>query len=368
MEIAIAHKAALPQTVLLAGTAGGTGKVSGFGGDMKAVQVTAPGQLAYTDVPPVPGLPAGPEALVRVDTVGICGTDVKILSGTIPVDYPRVMGHEMVGEVVDAGATGFDTGQRVMIDPAISCGSCALCREGRTNLCLHGGLLGRDADGVFAEFVTAPANRLLPVPAHIGASAAAMVQVAGTCVHAQRAAPTFPGDVAVVIGLGVSGLIFTQLLRASGAVVIGVTRSAFKRELAAAFGATATATPDDAAAVIAEVTSNRGADLAVEAVGTEETVTLAIESARIGGEVLVFGTVTSGGRGLPYYELYFKELTVRNPRAAIADDYARAIELAAAGTLDLEPIVSDRVGMSNVSRAFERTRSADSLKVLMPVG
>jgi len=335
---------------------------------MKAVQVTAPGRLAYTDVAEPAGGAADPEALVRVETVGICGTDVKILSGGIPVTYPRVMGHEMVGEVIDGGATGVAAGQRVMIDPAISCGSCALCQEGRTNLCLHGGLLGRDADGVWAELVTAPANRLLPMPAHISTSAAAMVQVAGTCIHAQRAAPTFPGDVAVVIGLGVSGLIFTQLLRASGVAVIGVTRSGFKRELASSFGAVATASPDDAAAVIAEVTDGRGVDLAVEAVGTEATVTLAIESARIGGEVLVFGTVTGGGTGLPYYQLYFKELTVRNPRAAIADDYARAIELVASGVLDLEPIVTDRVGMSDVSRAFERVQSPDSLKVLMPVG
>ena len=335
---------------------------------MKAVQVTAPGRLAYTEVAEPVGGAAGPEALVRVETVGICGTDVKILSGGIPVSYPRVMGHEMVGEVVDGGATGVPTGQRVMIDPAISCGSCALCQEGRTNLCLNGGLLGRDADGVWAELVTAPANRLLPVPEHLGTQAAAMIQVAGTCVHAQRAAPVFPGDTAVVIGLGVSGLIFTQLLRASGAEVVGVTRSAFKRELATEFGAVATAAPDEAAAVIAEVTDGRGVDLAVEAVGTEGTLILAIESARIGGEVLVFGTVTGGGTGLPYYQLYFKELTVRNPRAAIADDYARAIELAASGVLDLEPIVSDRIGLSEVARAFERVGSADSLKVLMPVG
>lgn len=336
---------------------------------MKAVQVTAPGRLAYSDVPPPPAAPEGRSgALVGVETVGICGTDVKILSGGIPVAYPRVMGHEMVGEVIDGGDTGIAAGQRVMIDPAISCGACALCRAGRTNLCLNGGLLGRDADGVFAELVTAPANRLLQVPEHVSVSAAAMVQVAGTCIHAQRAAPTFPGDTAVVIGLGVSGLIFTQLLHASGVAVIGVTRSAFKREAASSFGAVATAAPDEAASVIADVTEGRGVDLAVEAVGTEATVALAIESARIGGEVLVFGTVTGGGTGLPYYELYYKELTLRNPRAAIADDYARAIELAASGTLDLEPIVTDRVGMSDASRAFERVQSPDSLKVLMPVG
>ena len=334
---------------------------------MKAVQVTAPGRLAYTEVAEPTGGADGPEALVAVQTVGICGTDVKILSGAIPVGYPRVMGHEMVGEVVNGGSTGFAAGQRVMIDPAVSCGSCALCHRGRTNLCLSGGLLGRDADGVFAEFVTAPANRLLPVPAHLGTQAAAMVQVAGTCVHAQRSAPIFPGDVAAVIGLGVSGLILTQLLVASGAVALGVTRSAAKRELAVALGAAAAAAPEDAAAMIAEFSDGQGVDLAVEAVGTEATVAMAIESARIGGEVLVFGTVTGGGSGLPYYQLYFKELTVRNPRAAVAGDYARAIELAASGVLDLEPIVSDRIGMSEAGRAFQRVQSADSLKVLMPV-
>ena len=335
---------------------------------MKAVQVTAPGRLAYTDVPEPARLADAPEALVRIDMVGICGTDLKIFSGGVPVDYPRIMGHEMVGEVVDAGESGLAVGHRVLIDPAISCRSCALCRQGRSNLCLRGGLLGRDADGVFAEFAIAPADRLLSIPDDVPGPAAGLLQVAGTCVHAQRAAPVSVGDVAVVIGLGVSGLIFTQLLRAAGATVIGITRSASKRELATRLGATAAAAPENAAALIAELTDGMGADLAVEAVGTEATIGLAIESTRIGGEVLVFGTVTGGGTGLPYYQMYFKELTLRNPRAAIADDYARAIELAASGVLDLEPIVTDQLHLSEARRAFERVQESDSLKVLMAVG
>ena len=335
---------------------------------MKAVQVTAPGRLVYTDVPQPASPGAVPEALVRINTVGICGTDIKIFSGGVPVDYPRIMGHEMVGEVVDAGESGLAAGQRVLIDPAISCGSCALCRQGRSNLCLRGGLLGRDADGTFAEYAVAPADRILSIPGNVREPAAGLLQVAGTCVHAQRAAPVCVGDVAVVIGLGVSGLIFTQLLRAAGATVIGITRSASKRELARGLGATAAAAPENASALIAEFTDGLGADLAVEAVGTEATIGLAIESARIGGEVLVFGTVTGGGTGLPYYQMYFKELTVRNPRAAIADDYARAIELAAAGVLDLEPIVTDQLHLSEAARAFDRVQESDSLKVLMAVG
>lgn len=332
---------------------------------MKAVQVTGPGALRYTDVPEPPG---GNDVVVRIRTVGVCGTDVKILTGVIPVAYPRVMGHEMVGEVLDGGDSGLEAGRRVLIDPAISCGRCALCRKGRTNLCLHGGLLGRDADGVFAELASAPADRILPIPDGVSGPAAGLLQVAGTCVHAQRAAPVHVGDVAVVIGLGVSGLIFTQLLRAAGATVVGVTRSAPKRELAARLGASFTAPPTEAPALIAEVTGGAGADLTVEAVGTEATLRQAVEWARIGGEVLVFGTVTSGNEGLPYYQLYFKELTVRNPRAAISDDYARAIDLAATGVLDLEPIVTDQLHLSEAQRAFERVQEPDSLKVLMAVG
>ncbi|MCY4425226.1 MAG: alcohol dehydrogenase catalytic domain-containing protein [Acidimicrobiaceae bacterium] len=333
---------------------------------MKCVQVTAPGQLTHADAtepaPPDPG-----HAVVRIDTVGICGTDVKILSGAIPVSYPRIMGHEMVGVVEAAAETGPPRGSRVLIDPAIVCGTCDLCRKGRGNLCRNGGLLGRDADGVFAEYAAVPAHRLLEVPDSVSATAAGLLQVLGTCVHAQRSTPVFVGDVAVVLGLGVSGLLFTQMLRGAGATVIGVTRSEWKQELARQLGAVAVAAPREAGSLVRELTGGRGADLVVEAVGTEATLAQAIELASVGGEVTVFGTLTGGGSGLPYYQLYFKELTLRNPRAATVDDYARGIELAASGALDLEAIVTDRFGLPEAVAAFERVRSADSLKVLMSV-
>lgn len=332
---------------------------------MKSVQTTGPGELAYADAPD-PSAAAG--VLVKIRTVGICGTDVKILKGGIPVAYPLIMGHEMIGEVADGHAAGIPEGRRVMIDPAIACGSCPLCRQGRTNLCLHGGLLGRDADGVFAEYAVAPVDRLLSVPDSVSEQAAGLLQVLGTCVHAQRSARVFPGDVVAVIGLGVSGLIFTQMLRAAGATVIGVTRSEWKRELAVRMGATAVAAPGEAAALVADLTGGLGADLAVEAVGREATLGQAVELARVGGEVLVFGTITGGSQGLPYYQMYFKELTLRNPRAAIGDDYARGIEMAASGALDLEAIVTDQFHLSEAPRAFERVQSPDSLKVLMAVG
>lgn len=333
---------------------------------MRAVRVVAPGELDVADVAePVPG----GDAVVRVHRVGICGTDVKILAGAIPARYPMVMGHEMVGEVVQPGSLGlFAAGQRVMVDPATACGRCDLCREGRPNLCINGGLLGRDTDGVFSEYITAPETRLLAVPGVIGDKPSGVLQVLGTCVHAQRAVAVFPGDVVAVVGLGVAGQIFVQMLRARGAIVIGITRSEWKRRLATDHGASATAAPADAAAVVAELTEGRGADIVVESAGYEATLAQSIELTRTGGEVLVFGTLTGGDQGLPYYQLYHKELTVYNPRAALTRDYQRGIELVAAGVLDLEPIVTHTLTLQDAAEAFTLVKDPASLKVLMEVG
>src|SRR6185503_14308880 len=103
--------------------------------------------------------------LVRMTHSGICGTDYKIYSGAIPVSYPRVMGHEMAGEVADGGAGSFHPGDRVIVDPELYCGICFHCRIGQTHLCPKGVLIGRDTNGEFAEYVTAPTTNVFGLPA-----------------------------------------------------------------------------------------------------------------------------------------------------------------------------------------------------------
>jgi len=145
---------------------------------VRAVRVVAPGSIEITDVPePDPGN----SVLVRVGQVGICGTDTKILAGKIPVEYPRIMGHEMVGEVVTAPeGSPFPTGTRVLVDPGVACGWCHLCHAGRFNICINGGLLGRDMDGVFTEYIVVPLNRLVAVLPSISDKASGVLQVLGT--------------------------------------------------------------------------------------------------------------------------------------------------------------------------------------------
>lgn len=330
---------------------------------MRAVRVTQPGTIEVADVPE----PSDAGLVrVRVHGVGICGTDVKIVSGEIPVDYPRVIGHEMTGEVVAAPpGSPFVEGTRVLVDPGVSCGWCDLCLSGRPHLCRNGGLMGRDIDGVFTDYVEVPWSRLIPVPPTLSGKAAGLLQVLGTCVHAVRQLDVFPGQVTAVIGLGVAGQLLAQLLGQQGARVVGITRSEWKRHLATESGAAAVAGPSDAATVVDDLTDGRGPELVVEAVGSEATLARAIDLVSIGGTVLAYGTITEGDRGLPYYELYHKELTLRSPRAALIGDYSDGVALAASGALHLEPIVTHELDVTEAARAFELVHDPDSLKVLM---
>lgn len=334
---------------------------------MKAVLLEGENQVSVTGVA---APDAAGRALVKVARVGVCGTDVKLLSGAIPVALPRVLGHEIVGTVVAAGPRGVPKeGARVLVDPVITCGYCDLCRRDRGNLCRNGALMGRDLDGGFAELVAVDERQLHSIPDAVDDDAAALLQVLSTCIHAQTMVEVFPGQTAVVLGLGVSGQLHVQLLRARGLTsVIGVTRSQARRDLAARLGATAVATPEEASEVVAAHTDGRGADLVVESAGVPATLAQAVELAGLGTVVLSFGTLTAPSLPLSSYQLYFKELTLVNARAARPRDCAAAVQLAATGALQLAPLHTTTFALDDAAAALEACRSDDAaLKVTMEV-
>ncbi|MFV2039312.1 MAG: zinc-binding dehydrogenase [Acidimicrobiales bacterium] len=330
---------------------------------MRGVQLIQPGVVEVREVPEPDGKG---KAIVRMHTVGLCGTDSSIVAGKMPVEMPRILGHEGVGVIDQVGPLGAAAaGQRVLIDPGISCELCDLCRRGYPNLCRNGGLLGRELDGLFADYAAVDERQLIVVPDEVSSEEAGLLQVLGTCVHALGTTCVRPGDTAVVLGLGVAGQLLVQLLTCQGARVIGITRSEGKRDFAGRHGAALTVSPDHAGAAVADATAGRGADVVFEAVGTESTFAQAIELAGAAGTVVLYGTATSAHKGLPYYLLYLKELTIRNPRAATKADYQRAIDLVATGYVDVAPLVSRRFDLADANDALDAVRDSATLKVLM---
>jgi 2-desacetyl-2-hydroxyethyl bacteriochlorophyllide A dehydrogenase len=333
---------------------------------MLAAIVTAPDQVDVVTIPP-PG--PGDYAVVAVDLVGLCGTDSSILRGKIPVAYPRILGHEVIGHVVRPGPRGDPAeGTRVLVNPSIACGRCTQCRVDLAQLCPHGALMGRDSDGGFTEQVAVDENQLMPVPDDLSRSAASLLQVLGTCVHAHsHLRGLLPGQTAVVVGLGVSGFLLLQLLRASGLRVVGVTRSAWKRALGEQLGAVTVVPPEDARRAVDELTGGAGVDVAVEAVGTVGTFAQAIDLAGLGAQVLLFGTIGGNPKAeLPFYQLYYKELTILNPRAARHRDYQRAIALATNGMVNLSPLWTHSFPLERAAEAFDAlANDPQALKVTL---
>jgi 2-desacetyl-2-hydroxyethyl bacteriochlorophyllide A dehydrogenase len=311
---------------------------------MKAMVLRAPSDLAIEDVAR-PQIPAG-HVTVRITHSGLCGTDLKIYKGAIPARYPLIMGHEMVGEI--AG------GARVIIDPVLFCGTCFHCRIGQTNLCPAGGLIGRETNGGFAEYVAVPAAQVFRLPDSIDLRVAPLIQVATTCLHAQRIGLVSLGESVAVIGLGVSGQLHVQLAKAHGAgKVIGISRSRFKNHLANELGADlAIESGPEAVAQVLEATDGRGADVVIECTGVMTQIADAIRMARFGGRILLFGITNATEGALPFYDLYFKELTLMNNRAATAQDFPVTIDLVDRGALRLEPLVTHRMALDELGTAL----------------
>jgi L-iditol 2-dehydrogenase len=320
---------------------------------MKAMVLRGPRDLGLAEVSrPTPG---HNEVLVRLTHAGVCGTDLHIFDGSIPVRHPLIMGHEMIGKVVEGGGDAFRPGQRVIVDPAIYCGMCVNCRAGQTNLCPNGSLVGRDSDGGFADYLVAPRSHIYPLPDAIDNQIAPLIQVSTTCLHGHRQIRIFPGQSVVVVGLGVVGQIHVQLAKAWGAYpVIGITRSEWKRNLAKQLGADVTLpSGPEALRGVLESTGGRGADIVIESTGVVQAMSDGITMARLGGTLLLFGIASAKNAALPFYQLYYKELKIMNSRAAKGEDFPDTIDLVARGVLKLKPLVTHVLPMPELKKAIE---------------
>jgi L-iditol 2-dehydrogenase len=330
---------------------------------MKAMVLRGPRDLGLAEVER-PALGHN-QVLVRVTHSGVCGTDLHIYEGAIPVRHPLIMGHEMIGEVVDGGDATLHAGDRVIVDPALYCGMCLNCRAGQTNLCPNGSLVGRDSDGGFADFVVAPRSHVYHLPDSVDNEVAPLIQPVTTCMHGHHQIKIFPGQSVAVIGLGVAGQVHVQLAKAWGAhPVIGITRSEYKRKLAQQLGADITV-PSGKEAIrgVKEATGGLGADVVIECTGHPSALADAIEMARLGGTLLLFGIMSATQASLPFYQLYYKELNIVNTRAAKSEDYPASIDLVARGVLKLKPLVTHVVPLRDLEKAIGMLESDEDQRM-----
>ena len=335
---------------------------------MKALVLEGPSEVALHDVD-IPELENG-QTLIRVTHSGVCGTDQKIFQGNISVNHPLVMGHEMVGTIVEGRSRdGAGQGTKVIVNPTISCGRCFHCEIGQEHICPNSKGLGWDINGGFAEYMVAPSAQVYTLPENVELGEAPLIQVLSTVVHAHRRVPIFAGDVVGVTGLGVTGQLHIQMAKMRGAgTVIGVSRNGWKRELAEQLGADITAESGaEAKEKILQATGGRGCDVIIETSGVVPVLAESIDLVRVGGRMMLFGIYTATEGELPFYQLYYKELDVINARAAKGEDFPTSIDLVSRGMIRLGPLITHVLELAELDQALGMlvTGQSDRMKIIL---
>jgi len=322
---------------------------------MKAAVLRAPNQLKVEELPkPEPGFG---EVLVRIRATAICGTDLGIYQGKHKVNYPLVLGHETTGEVekVGEGVAEFKPGDRVANNPLTYCNMCYQCYLGNVQLCEKGGLIGRESDGSFAEYISIPKERLFPIPDSISYVDGTNINLLATCLWGLAKISITPIDSVVILGQGASGLLWNQLARVSGAdPVIGISRSQWKLDLCEKMGAISVNARDkDPVQAVKEATGGKGATVVIEAAGTSVTINQAIDMVAPGGTILHFGIGPVSVPDYNFSQLYFKEVKLVGTRAMRPLDFMDGIKLIDRGTIDISFLVTHKYPLSEIQEAFD---------------
>jgi len=341
---------------------------------MHAVTFQAAGEVAVEERPE-PELRAPDEAIVRVEASGICGSDLHIYHGRVPVEQGFTIGHEFVGTVLAAGPAveRVAVGDRVLGCFHTACGTCVACLRGDYHRCRrgrtfgHGSKLG-DLPGAQAEQLLVPSANLVlrRVPDGMAADVALFAgDVMGTGYHAVAHAGVRAGDAVAVLGLGPVGLCAVQAARAAGAAQVFAIDTVEERlAMAARFGATPLhLTEEDPKRAVRGATDG-GVDVAVDAVGDPGPLELAISLARDAG--VVSGIGAYAGRGeVPLGLAWLKGLSLRLGLANVIAHVDRVLALMQAGLLDPAPLVSRHMKLADAAEAYAIYDRREALKIVL---
>jgi alcohol dehydrogenase len=344
---------------------------------MKALVYHGPGQKAWEDVPDAE-IQQDTDAIIRVDTTTICGTDLHILKGDTPeVGTGRILGHEAVGTVtrIGAGVKTLQAGDRVLVSCVSACGRCRFCREGRFGQCLGGGgwILGYMIDGTQAEYVRVPFADTSTYQIPAGVSDEEILMLADILPTSYEVGVlnghVSPGDTVAVVGAGPIGL--SAILGAkmfSPGHVVAIDLADARLEAAKAFGADLTVNNgrEDAVAFVKEITEGLGADVAIEAVGVPASFELCTSLIRPGGRVANIG-VHGKPATLHLESLWIRDVTITT---GLVDTYSTPtlLRLVAAHQIDAARFVTHRFDLGDIVKAydvFQHAADTGAIKVVM---
>ncbi len=326
---------------------------------MKSALLTAPEKMEIREID-APALSVG-EVMIRPDRIGICGSDVSFYLGhRTPPYLPFLLGHEFVGRVVAVGpgVTKLAAGQRVIVEPNYTCGTCRFCLEGRGNICPHKKSMGVSVPGCFADYATAPAEFTWPVPDAVSDADAASIEPLTVSLHALLQSGARAGDTVAVVGCGVVGLLLTHVAVTQGVRVLAHDQFDEKLAMASQLGAEACAGGNPANLWLDENVST-----VFECAGVTPTVELALGAAPRGSRVLLLGLSSSPASFVP---LRLVREGIRIEPSLIYDhpaDFASSIQQVANKVLQPSKIVTETIPFDSIGRALQIASTGKSGKV-----
>ena len=342
---------------------------------MLAVRVHGPGDLRVDRVP-VPEVGAG-DALLRVRAAGICATDRKLAARGAPGGGARVLGHEIVAEIVVPGASRLPVGTRVGVAPNVGEGSCPACRRGATNLCPEYRAFGIHLDGGMAEYLRLPraaveSGHLLSVPEGLSDLDAALLEPLACCVEGLRASELRPGDSLLIVAAGVMGRLHVVAGRALGAGrILIVDRSEARLAHARALGADVALAPGDGLAdAVAAATDGRGVDVAAVTIGDTAAAGAALASLAREGRINLFAGFgpDQGPLAIDGNAFHYRGLKMVGTTGASMTTLADTLALLDGGRLHLDGMVSATYGLTDAVAAFEAAGHGSHARVVLLPG
>ncbi|NRT80255.1 zinc-binding alcohol dehydrogenase family protein [Clostridium beijerinckii] len=328
---------------------------------MKTVMINKPNDLQIIEMDK-PLITEHDNVLIKMKAAGICGSDVHIYHGqNAAATYPRVIGHEMVGEVVEVGSnvTKIKAGDRVIVDQVVNCGECYACRKGRGNVCANLKVRGVHIHGGYREYIAVPESDVYVLPDNLSYEDAVMIEPATIAVQSCSRAELTKEDTLLILGCGALGSSILKISRLSGATIIAVDVVDEKIEEAKKNGATygINLLKEDVVARARELTGGYGPTVSIDAACTKDSLATLLELTGNAGRVITMGFSVEP-TAVTQFKITAKELDVRGSRLQ-NKKFQEVLNLVAEGKLDLTNSISHKFNFLDAQKAFDFVDSRD---------